>query len=45
MLKDNNVNDGNKMKITSFESADCGAFGDVLGKRPGNEKLIVGLLG
>ena len=45
MLKDDNVNGGNKMKVTSFESADCGAFGDVLGKRPSNGRLRVGLLG
>jgi L-arabinose isomerase len=45
MLKDDNVNNVNKIKITSFESTDCGTFGDVLGKRPSNGRFKIGMLG
>ncbi len=45
MLGNNNINNESKMKITSFESAECGAFGDVLNKKPSNGKIKIGLLG
>ena len=45
MLKNDNINTGSKTKITSFESAECGSFGDVLRQRYDNGKLKIGLLG
>ncbi len=45
MLKNDNIDTRSKAKITSFESEECGSFGDVLGRRCRNGKLKIGLLG
>jgi L-arabinose isomerase len=45
LLKNDNITLERKSKITSFESAECGSFGDVLGQRYNNGKLKIGVLG
>jgi L-arabinose isomerase len=39
------MNKTKKNKITSFDAAECGAFGDVLSKNSDTRKMKVGLLG